>query len=153
MRSVGATAARWGLCAVATTVLSAAVLLAAPASYAATPVGAVQGQPTCAPAPVTALGPDRYWGSVQPSYRYYYGPNYRYDAEWYRERHLSCPQLYQAYPYDPAAVCHTEYYYMPADGLYYCYTPDPVAENSALQGHCAGQPYLYICPEDQGRYP
>jgi hypothetical protein len=141
-----ARAAGWGLCAIAAIVLSGGALLGAPAGYAAAPSDAGQPQVSCAPAPAWALGPDRYWANVQPSYQYYYGPNYRYDAEWYRERHLSCPQLYQAYPYDPAAACNTEYYYMPDDGLYYCYAPDPVAENSALQGRCPGQPYLYICP-------
>ena len=116
------------------------------AGYAAGPAGGGAAQVNCVPAPAAVLGPGRYWGNVQPGYQYYYGPTYQYDTAWYGERHLSCPQLYQAYPYDPATVCHTEYHYMPDDGMYYCYAPDPVAENSALQGRCPGQPYLYICP-------
>jgi hypothetical protein len=128
-------------------VLGAGAALGVATGNAAGPLSTMQAQPGCGPAPAMALGPDRYWGNVQPAYQYYYGPTYQYDAAWYRARHLSCPQLYQAYPYDPAAVCHTEYYYMPEDGMYYCYAPDPVAENSALQGRCPGQPYLYICPD------
>ncbi len=93
-----------------------------------------------------AIGPARNWEHVAPGQQYYYGPNYRYDAGWYAQRHLGYPNSYVAYNTDPANVCNTEYYYMPDDGLYYCYTPDPVALNSALQGRCPNQPYLYICP-------
>lgn len=94
-----------------------------------------------------AIGPARNWDRVDSSYRYYYGPNYRYDAGWYAQRHLANPNLYVSYASDPGAVCGTEYYYMPDDGLYYCYQPDPVALNSSLQSRCPNQPYLYICPD------
>jgi hypothetical protein len=93
-----------------------------------------------------AIGPARNWDRVDPAYRYYYGPNHRYDAGWYAARNVANPNLYVAYASDPGDVCSTEYYYMPDDGLYYCYTPDPVALNSNLQGTCPNQPYLYICP-------
>ena len=92
------------------------------------------------------IGPARSWDRVDPAYRYYYGPNYRYDSGWYAQRHLAYPNQYVSYASDPYAVCGTEYYYMPDDGLYYCYTPDPVALNSNLNTTCPNQPYLYICP-------
>jgi hypothetical protein len=125
--------------------------VAGPTGYAASPPSEVQAQVVCGAAPGTVVGPGRAWGHVEPAHQYYQGPTYNYDPQWYAQRHLSCPTLYQAYPYDPAGVCANEHYYMPDDGLYYCYTPDPVAENSSLQGRCAGQAYLYICPEDMGR--
>ena len=98
-------------------------------------------------AAVDRIGPARNWGNVASNYRYYYGPNHVYDAGWYATRHLGYPNNYVAYASDPADVCSTEYYYMPDDGVYYCYTPDPVAMNSSLQGRCPDQPYLYICPD------
>ncbi len=94
------------------------------------------------------IGPARYWDRVDPAYRYYYGPNYSYDPGWYATRHLAHPNNYVAYATDPSNVCSTEYYYMPSDGVYYCYEPDPVAQNSNLQGRCANQAYLYFCPND-----
>lgn len=96
----------------------------------------------------TTIGPARNWGDVDYNYQYYYGPNYRYDSGWYAQRHLAHPNNYVTYAYDPANVCSTEYYYMPDDGVYYCYTPDPVALNSNLQTGCPNQPYLYFCPND-----
>ncbi|HEY7065881.1 MAG TPA: hypothetical protein VII06_30685, partial [Chloroflexota bacterium] len=87
------------------------------------------------------------WDRVDPSYRYYYGPNYNYDPGWYATRNVAYPNNYVAYASDPGDVCSTEYYYMPADGVYYCYQPDPVALNSNLQGRCPNQPYLYVCPD------
>jgi hypothetical protein len=93
-----------------------------------------------------AIGPARNWDRVAPSYQYYYGPNHRYDSGWYASRHLANPNYYVSYASDPGDVCSTEYYYMPDDGVYYCYTPDPVALNSNLQSSCPNQPYLYICP-------
>jgi hypothetical protein len=98
------------------------------------------------PAASSAIGPARNWDRVDAAYRYYYGPNYGYDPGWYATRHLAYPNNYVAYASDPADVCSTEYYYMPADGVYYCYAPDPVARNSNLQSTCPDQPYLYICP-------
>ena len=92
------------------------------------------------------IGPARNWDRVDPAYRYYNGPNYRYDAGWYAQRHLAYPNSYVSYASDPGNVCGTEYYYMPDDGLYYCYQPDPVALNSSLTSTCPNQPYLYICP-------
>jgi hypothetical protein len=93
-----------------------------------------------------AIGPARSWDRVDSRYRYYYGPDYRYDYDWYATRHIANPNLYVSYASDPYAACPNEYYYMPDDGLYYCYTPDPVALNSNLQTSCPNQPYLYICP-------
>ena len=92
------------------------------------------------------IGPARNWEYVDPSYQYYYGPNYGYDDGWYASRNVGYPNNYVAYASDPADVCSTEYYYMPSDGVYYCYQPDPVALNSNLQSTCPNQPYLYICP-------
>ncbi|SRR5712692_2041758 len=99
------------------------------------------------PAAGNTIGPARNWDNVDPSVRYYYGPNYRYDAGWYAQRHLAHPNQYVSYASDPSDVCSTEYYYMPDDGVYYCYSPDPVALNSNLQQGCPNQPYLYICPD------
>ena len=107
-------------------------------------VAQVVVNPTAASNPI---GPARYWDRVDPAYRYYYGPNYNYAPGWYATRNVAYPNNYVAYASDPGDVCSTEYYYMPSDGVYYCYTPDPVALNSNLQGRCPNQPYLYICPD------
>src|SRR5215211_3815880 len=87
------------------------------------------------------IGPARQWDRVDPAYQYYYGPNHVYDPGWYGNRHLAYPNNYIAYSYDPGNVCSSEYYYMPADSVYYCYEPDPVAQNSQLQNRCPNQPY------------
>src|SRR5437868_11121532 len=47
-----------------------------------------------------AIGPARNWDGVDPAYRYYYGPNYRYDAGWYAQRNLAHPNNYVAYASD-----------------------------------------------------
>jgi hypothetical protein len=112
-------------------------------------VDSLAGQVVVNPAAASnAIGPARQWDRVDPAYRYYYGPNHVYDAGWYAQRHLAYPNNYVVYASDPAAVCSSEYYYMPDDGVYYCYEPDPVALNSNLQTRCPNQPYLYFCPED-----
>ncbi|HEY7066747.1 MAG TPA: hypothetical protein VII06_35085 [Chloroflexota bacterium] len=70
--------------------------------------------------PTTAYTLQAYWGQVDPSNWYYYGPDYQYDDAWYQQRHLGNPLLYQAYPSDPGAACSTyDYQYQ---GQYYCYT-------------------------------
>src|SRR4051794_8270883 len=57
------------------------------------------------PAAADTVGPARSWDRVDPTYRYYRGPNYRYDAGWYGQRHLAYPNNYVAYASDPASVC------------------------------------------------
>jgi hypothetical protein len=66
--------------------------------------------------------PIRYWGNVDPQYRYYYGPDYGYDDAWYAQRHLANPSLFQSYDFDPQGQCTTyDYRYQ---GTYYCYIGD-----------------------------
>ena len=50
-----------------------------------------------------------YWGTVDPNHWYYYGADYQYDDAWYAQRHLSNPQLYRAYSFDPGGDCGTYY--------------------------------------------
>jgi hypothetical protein len=63
--------------------------------------------------------PGRYWGQVDPTYRYYYGPDYPYDDVWYAQRHVSYPDQFQPYDFYPGAECGT--YFYAYQGLYYCY--------------------------------
>jgi hypothetical protein len=60
--------------------------------------------------------------NVAPQYQYYYGPTYAYDYDWYLQRHLTYPWLYEAYDSDPGVVCAT--YYYAYQGRYYCYIGD-----------------------------
>jgi hypothetical protein len=66
--------------------------------------------------------PIRYWGQVAPDYRYYFGPNHGYDDVWYQQRHMSYPDLYRPYDYEPGGDCGT--YYYAYQGAYYCYVGD-----------------------------
>lgn len=59
------------------------------------------------------------WGRVPVAYQNYYGPTYVYANDWYVARHLTYPQYYSTYSYDPGGVCVTEYYFY--QGVYYCY--------------------------------
>jgi len=70
--------------------------------------------------PTTWYALQSYWGNVDPSYQYYYGPDYAYDDAWYAQRHVNNPLLYRAYDFDPADQC-ASYYYRYQD-RYYCYT-------------------------------
>jgi hypothetical protein len=63
--------------------------------------------------------PIRYFGGMDPAYRYYYGPDYAYDDFWYQQRHLSYPDLYEPFGYEPFGECPT--YYYGYQGSYWCY--------------------------------
>lgn len=73
---------------------------------------------------VERVGPDttvvRHWSHVPPAYQYYRGPTYAYDYDWYVVRHITHPELYLVYVYEPVGVCVTEYYFY--EGVWYCYT-------------------------------
>ncbi len=64
----------------------------------------------------------RQWNHVHESYRYFYGPRYQYDYEWYFYRHISFPWLYVSYDYEPVDVCFSEYYFY--EGVFYCFVGD-----------------------------
>jgi hypothetical protein len=64
----------------------------------------------------------RYWSPADPSNRYYYGPDYSYDVNWYQQRHRAYPSLFQPYDYNPGGECGT--YYYANQGLDYCYRGD-----------------------------
>jgi hypothetical protein len=66
--------------------------------------------------------PVRYWSTVDPTYRYYYGPDYGYDDAWYAQRHLANPALYQPYDFEPVGQCGSYYYRYQTQ--YYCYVGD-----------------------------
>ncbi len=61
----------------------------------------------------------QFWGHVHDRFRYFYGPFFQYDYDWYFWRHISFPWLYVTYDYEPVGVCVTEYYFY--EGVYYCY--------------------------------
>jgi hypothetical protein len=64
--------------------------------------------------------PPEYLVDVDPQYAYYYGPVYAYDDRWYFNRHISWPNRFTVFPYDPAYECATyDYLY---DGAYYCWS-------------------------------
>src|SRR5262245_930906 len=70
--------------------------------------------------PAAMYSMQAYWGQVDPSYWYYYGPDYGYDDAWYAQRHLANPLLYTTYPFDPGPRCGSYAYQY--RGRYYCYT-------------------------------
>jgi hypothetical protein len=87
---------------------------------AAAPASAIGVAPV---PPATVLQP--YWTHVDPQYQYYNGPTSAYDNQWYAQRHINKPWLYQAFGYEPTAQCGTYYYQY--QGRYYCYTGGSIA--------------------------
>ena len=52
--------------------------------------------------------------------------------------------------YYPDQTCESGYAtYLVTNGVRVCYTPDPVNENSNLQGTCPSDPSLFVCPDQQ----
>jgi hypothetical protein len=105
-----------------TTVLGAVAVLTLAAGW----VPGSPGGPATATATELARHGDHHrghhgghWRHVHHSYHFFYGPLYRYPAEWYYWRHIRFPHLYVVYTYEPVDVCFTEYYFY--GGVFYCF--------------------------------
>jgi hypothetical protein len=88
--------------------------VAAPVAPSALPA-ASSGPPASAGSNLPA-----YWQQVESQHQYYNGPNHAYDNQWYQQRHVNNPWLYQAFAYEPVSQCGTYYYRF--QNAYYCYT-------------------------------